>query len=112
MAVAVLMGNAKGSCIYPTREDLVYWRAVYDGMSPMDSHGEEADAREYFRKVDYEYLGSEHLKAVSSKRSELAGMKGVRMAFNISTKFNWKAARTKEQLEVQKALKETLIGKS
>jgi hypothetical protein len=79
MAVAILMGNCKGSCIYPTREDLVYWRAVYDGMAPEDSDGEENDPREYFRKVDYEYLGSEHLKGVSFKRSELAGMKGVRL---------------------------------
>jgi hypothetical protein len=76
MAVAILMGNCKGACIYPTREDLVYWRAVYDGMAPRDSDGEENDPHKYFRKVDYEYLGSEHLKGVSSKRSELCWHEG------------------------------------
>jgi hypothetical protein len=105
------MGNCKGACIYPTREDLVYYRAVFDGMAPEDSDGEENDASEYFRKVDYEYLGSEHLKGMSSKRSELAGMKGVRLVFQMCTKFNWKGARTEEQLEEQKALKEKLMSK-
>jgi hypothetical protein len=81
MACALLMGNCKGACIYPTREDLVYNCAVFDGMALEDSDGEENDASEYFRKVDYEYLGSEHLKGMSSKRSELAGMKGVRLVF-------------------------------
>jgi hypothetical protein len=61
--------------------------------------------------VDYEYLGSEHLKGVSSKRSELAGMKGVRLVFRTYTKFNWKGAGTEERLEEQKALKETLMSK-
>jgi hypothetical protein len=61
--------------------------------------------------VDYEYLGSEHLKGVSSKRSELAGMKGVRLVFRTCTTFNWKGARTEEQLEEQKALKEKLMSK-
>jgi hypothetical protein len=111
MAVAILKGNCKGACIYPTREDLVYWRAVYDGMAPEDPDGEENDPHEYFRKVDYEYLGSEHLKGVSSKRSELAGMRGVRQVFGTCTKFNWKKARTEEQLEEQKALKEKLMSK-
>jgi hypothetical protein len=111
MAVAILMGNCKGSCIYPTREDLVYRRAVYNGIALEDSDGKENEPREYFRKVDYEYLGSEHLKGVSSKRSELAGIKGVRVVIRTCTKFNWKGARTKEQLEEQKALKEKLISK-
>jgi hypothetical protein len=48
---------------------MVYRRAVYDGMAPEDSDGKENDPREYFRKVNYEYLGSEHLKGVSFKRS-------------------------------------------
>jgi hypothetical protein len=43
-------------------------------MAPEDSNGKE-NPHEYFRKVDYEYFGSEHLKGVSSKRSELAGMR-------------------------------------
>jgi hypothetical protein len=111
MACALLMGNCKGACIYPTREDLVYFRAVFDEMAPEDSDGEENDASEYFRKVDYEYLGSEHLKRMSSKRSELAGMKGVRLVFQMCTKFNWKGARTEEQLEEQKALKGKLMSK-
>jgi hypothetical protein len=59
----------------------VYWRAVYNGMAPEDSDGEENDPHEYFRKVDFEYLGSEHSKGVSSKRSELAGMRGVWQVF-------------------------------
>jgi hypothetical protein len=111
MAVAILMGNCKGACIYPTREDLVYWHAVYDGMAPEDSNGKENDPHEYFRKVDYEDLGSEHLKGVSSKRSELAGMRGVRQVFRTFTKFNLEKARTEEQLEEQKALKEKLMSK-
>jgi hypothetical protein len=45
------------------------------------------------------------------KRSELAGMKGVRLVFQMCTKFNWKGARTEEQLEEQKALKEKLMSK-
>jgi hypothetical protein len=105
------MGNCKGACIYPTREDPVYWRAVYDKMAPEDSDGEENDPHEYFRKVDYRYLGSKHLKEVSSKRSELAGMEGVRQVFGMCTKFNSKKARTEEQLEEQKALKEKLMSK-
>jgi hypothetical protein len=111
MAVAILMGDCKGACIYPTREDLVYWRAVYAEMAAEDSDGEENDPHEYFRKVDHEYLGSEHLKGVSSKRSELAGMRGVRQVFGTCTKLNWNGARTEEQLEEQKALKEKLMSK-
>jgi hypothetical protein len=111
MAVTILTGNCKGACIYPTREDPVYRRAMYDGMAPEDSDGEENDPHEYLRKVDYEYLGSEHLKGVSFKRSELAGMRGVQQVFGTCTKFNWKKARTEEQLEEQKALKEKLMSK-
>jgi hypothetical protein len=80
-------------------------------MAFEDSDGEENDLHEYFRKVDYEYLGSDHLKGVSSKRSELAGIRGARQVFEMCTKFNWKKARTEEQLEEQKALKEKLMSK-
>jgi hypothetical protein len=38
-------------------------------------------------------------------------MKGERLVFRMCTKFNWKGARTEEQLEEQKALKETLMSK-
>jgi hypothetical protein len=48
---------------------------------------------------------------MSSKRSELAGMKGVRLVFQMCTKFNWKEARTEERLDEQKALKEKLMSK-
>jgi hypothetical protein len=58
------------------------------------------DPHKYFRKaLEYEYLGSEHLKGVSFKRSELVGIRGVRQLFGTCTKFNWKGARTEEQLE-------------
>jgi hypothetical protein len=103
---------AKGFASIPQDSTLVYWRAVYNGMAPEDSDTcKENDPCKYFKKVDYEYLGSKHLKGVSSKRSELAGIKGVRLVFRTCTKFNWKGARTEEQLEEQKALKEKLMSK-
>jgi hypothetical protein len=111
LVCALLMGNCKGACIYPTREDLVYYPAVFNGMAPEDSSGEKNDASKYFRKVEYEYLGSKHLKGMSFKRSEFAGMKGVRLVFQMCSGFNWKGARTKEHLDEQKAMKEKLKSK-
>jgi hypothetical protein len=107
MTVAILMGNCKGSCIYPTREDLVYWRAMYNGMAPEDS----VARRTILASTSERYLGFKHLKGVSSKRSELACMRGMRLVFETCTKFKWKGAKTKEQLEEKKVLKEKLMSK-
>ena len=107
----MMLSDVTGAEMYPTKEDLMYYRGVYDGMDPLDSTGEETDPRTYFRKVDYDYLAGEHLKACSSKRSELAGKKGVRFVFTMETKFDMEGARTPEEVEEQTELRDKLKGR-
>jgi hypothetical protein len=57
--------DAKSTPIF-LKESLMYWRAVIDGITPTDSWGELSDPRGYFNKLEYKYLGKEHLKGVSS----------------------------------------------
>jgi hypothetical protein len=76
MGVVVLLGQVKGCKIYPKKEDLMYWRAVIEDMDPTDSWGELNDPREFYGKLNFKYLGGEHLKGMSSKRGEISGKKG------------------------------------
>jgi hypothetical protein len=110
MGVAVLLGQVKGCEIYPKKEDLMYWRAVIDGMSPTDSRGELSEPREYFNKQEYKCLGGEHLKGVSSKRGEISGKKGIRTLFTTVTGYNPDLAKTEEQVEAMKEKAAKLKG--
>jgi hypothetical protein len=100
MAVACLQGNGIGSEIYPRKEQLVYWRAVMDGMPPVQANGEKTDPKTFFKPVDYEYLGLGHIGAMRSYRSEVAGARGIRGRFAELTGYNPDTAGcTRRQVE-------------
>lgn len=84
------MSDAIGHNFYPTPNELLYFRALHEGMEPSDADGEPNDPREFFKKEDYAYLVSEHTKACSSKRSELSGVRGIRGEFDRVAEFNLK----------------------
>jgi hypothetical protein len=102
MGVGVLPGQVKGCKIYAKKEDLMYWRAVIDGMDPIDSWRELNDPREFYGKLNFKYLGGEHLKGVSSKRGEISGKKGIRTLFSTVIGYNPDLAKTEEQVEEMK----------
>lgn len=113
MAVACLQGNCVDADIYPSRDKLVYWRAVCDGMDPITEDGEKNDPHTFYgSKKNYEYLAREHLKACSSKRGELSGTKGIRGVFEAKTSFNLARAKTEEQIALQTALAAGLSGEA
>jgi hypothetical protein len=99
MGVAVLLRQVKGCKIYPKKEDLMYWRAVIDGMDPTDSWVELNDPLEFYGKLNFKYLGGEHLKGVSSKRGEIPGKKGIRTLFTTVIGYNPDLAKTEEQVQ-------------
>ena len=114
MAVACMMGECAGAGMYPTKEELVYWRAVYEGMERNDAEsGEKHDPMVVFKtKTNYNYCANEHLKACSSKRGELSGSKGIRGVFESNTSFNLSRAKTVEDVAEMTALAETLKGEA
>lgn len=113
MAVACLQGNCVDADIYPSRDKLVYWRAVCDGMDPITEDEEKNDPHTFYgSKKNYEYLAREHLKACSSKRGELSGTKGIRGVFEAKTSFNLARAKTEEQIALQTALAAGLSGEA
>lgn len=113
MAVACLQGNCNEAEMYPSREKLVYWRAVLEGMEPTGLDGMPNDPKEYFENGNnYNYLVGEHLKACSSKRGELAGKKGIRGVFETKTTFNMARAKTPLEVMAMTALAEGLSGKT
>ena len=90
LAAALMLSDAIGHNFYPTPDELLYFRALHEGMEPTDADGEPNDHREFFKKEDYAYLVSEHTKACSSKRSELSGVRGIRGEFDRVAEFNLK----------------------
>ena len=113
MAVACLQGNCLDAEMYPSRDKLVYWRAVHDGMPPIGPDGFKTDPSTFYRsKKDFEYVAREHLKACSSKRGELSGTKGIRGLFEAKTSFNLSRANTPDQVAMQNALAAGLSGKA
>jgi tyrosine-protein phosphatase YwqE len=67
------------------------------------------DPSEFFRPVDYKYLVNEQSKALTSKRTELSGKKGMKTIFQASTHYNPKFERDNSVIT---ALFEKLKGKS
>ena len=114
MAVACMMGECTGAEMYPSKEDLMYWRAVVMGMERDESEaGEKHDLMTVFKtRSNYNYCATEHLKACSSKRGELSGAKGIRGVFETKTSFNLARANGIAALTVMKALGDTLKGKA
>ena len=113
MAVACLQGDCLGAEMYPSKERLVYWRAVLDGMDPIGPDGMETDPMTHFKtKKNYNYVASEHLKACSSKRGELSGAKGIRGLFEARTTFNLSRPKTPEAVLLMRALGEGLKGEA
>ncbi|GAQ93389.1 hypothetical protein KFL_014900030, partial [Klebsormidium nitens] len=90
MDVACMRGECTGAEMYPSKEDLMYWRAVVMGMERDDSEaGEKHDLMTVFKtRSNYNYCATEHLKACSSKTGELSGAKGIRGVFETRTSFN------------------------
>ena len=112
MAVACMMGECTGAGMYPTKEELVYWRAVYEGMERPNESGEKHDPMIIFKtRNNYNYCATEHLKACSSKRGELSGAKGIRGVFEAKTSFNLARAKGVAALTVMRALGDTLTSK-
>ena len=88
MASAILFSNAVGHGFYKDDDELLYMRVVHEGMPPFDDDGEANDPRQFFSKVDAAYLVSVHSKALSSKRSELSGVRGIRNIFDTVAPYN------------------------
>ena len=51
LASALMLSDAIGHSFYPTPDELLYFRAVHEGMDPTDEDGEPNDPKEYFQKV-------------------------------------------------------------
>lgn len=113
MAVACIMGECTGAEMYPSKDELMYWRAVCAGMERGAEAGEREDPMTIFKtRHNYNYVATEQLKACSSKRGELSGAKGIRGVFEAKTSFNLARANGVAALTVMKALGDTLKGKA
>lgn len=113
MAVACLMGDCTGGGMYPSKDDLMYWRAVVEGMERIDDEGQRNDPMIIFKtKANYEYLKFEHGRACSSKRSELSGAKGIRGVIEVKESFNLKKARSAPEVAQMMETVEKLKGAS
>ena len=108
MAVNALIGWGVGCDPYAAPEDLIYHRALMEGMPAMDG-GEESDPKIFFGKDTYDYLLYWHTKRMSSTRGEFSGAKGIRGLFTASTHFDPARARRDEKVAEQSELARKLL---
>ena len=112
MAKVALLSWAVGCDPYPKPEDLVYYRAVMEGMPRHEVDGERSDPQEFFGAATYTYLMHWHTKRMSSARSEYSGVKNIRGVFNATHHFTPDRCKTDEELEEMMAKgRELLKGK-
>jgi hypothetical protein len=76
MAVNALNGWGVGCDPYAKPEELMYHRAVLEGMPAMDG-GERSDPKMFFGKDTYNYLTYWHTKRMFSTKGEFSGATGV-----------------------------------
>ncbi len=102
LAAAIVMSNALGHGFYKENDELLYMRAVHEGMEPSDANGEANDPREFFSKDDAAYLVTIHSKALSSKRSELSGVRGIRGTFDTVAEYNLRKVTDEDKEAAEK----------
>jgi hypothetical protein len=108
MAVNALIGWGVGCDPYAKPEELMYHRAVLEGMPAMDN-GERSDPKMFFGKDTYNYLMYWHTKRMSSTRGEFSRAKGIRGLFTASTHYNLVRANGEEKVKEQKELATKLL---
>jgi hypothetical protein len=108
MAVNALIGWGVGCDPYAKPEDLMYYRAVMEGMPAMDG-GERSDPKIFFGKDTYNYPMYWHTKRMSSTRGEFSGAKGIRGLFTASTHYDPSRANGEGKLNEQKELARKLL---
>ena len=99
LAKVAMIGWAVGCDPYPKPEDLMYYRAVMEGMERCEVDGEKNDPKEFFGAATYAYLMHWHTKRMSSARAEYSGVKNIRGVFNATHHFTPDMCRTDEALE-------------
>ncbi|GAQ92918.1 hypothetical protein KFL_012010030 [Klebsormidium nitens] len=99
LAKVALISWAVGCDPYPKPEDLLYYRAVMEGMERCEVDGVKNDPKEFFGAATYAYLLHWHTKRMSSARAEYSGVKNIRGVFNATHHFTPDKCRTDEALE-------------
>ena len=99
LAKVALISWAVGCDPYPKPEDLLYYRAVMEGMERCEVDGIRNDPKEFFGAATYAYLLHWHTKRMSSARAEYSGVKNIRGVFNATHHFTPDMCRTDEALE-------------
>jgi hypothetical protein len=108
MAVDELIGWGVGCDPYVKPEELMYHRAVLEGMPAMDG-GQRSDPKMFFGKDTYNYLMYWHTKRMSSTRGEFLRTKSIRGLFTASTHYDPVRANGKEKVKEQKELATKLL---
>lgn len=81
-------------------------------MAEFGSDGDPNDARDFFKPASYNYVGSEHTKAVSGLRGELSGQKGIRGVFSIHAGWSPNLKRDGPEHEAELAKAEQFKGEA
>jgi hypothetical protein len=108
MAVNALIGWGVGCDPYAKPEELMYHRAVVEGMRAMDG-GERSDPKILFGKYTYNFLMYWHTKRMSNTRGEFSGAKGIRGLFTASTHYDLSRANGEEKVKKHKELGRMLL---
>jgi hypothetical protein len=108
MAVNALIGWGVGCDPYVKPKELMYHRAVLEGMPAMDG-GQRSDPKMFFSKDTYNYLMYCHTKRLSSTRGEFLEAKGIRGLFTASTHYDPVRANGEEKVKEQKELETKLL---
>jgi hypothetical protein len=108
MALNELIGGGVGCDPYAKPEELMYHRAVLEGMPAMDD-GQRSDPKMFFGKKTYNYLMYWHAKRMSNTRGEFSGAKGIRGLFTASTNYDPVRANGVEKVKEQKELATKLL---
>jgi hypothetical protein len=108
MAVNALIGWGVGCDHYAKPEELMYHRAILEGMPAMDG-GQRSDPKMFFGKDTYNYLMYWHTKRMSSTRGEFSEAKGIRGLFTASTHYDPVRADGEEKVKEQKELATKLL---
>jgi hypothetical protein len=108
MEVNALIGWGVGCDLYIKPKELMYHRAVLEGMPAMDG-GQRSDPKMFFGKDTFNYLMYWHTKRMSSTRGEFSGAKGIRGLFIASTHCDLVRANGEEKVKEQKELATKLL---
>jgi hypothetical protein len=107
-AVNALVGWEVGCDPHAKPEELMYYRAVMEGMPAMDG-GERSDPKMFFGKDTNNYLMYWHTKRMSSTRGEFSGCQGYPWAVYRIDTLRPSRANGEEKVKEQKELGRKLL---